>query len=133
MTTTTTTSQMRTRAMVVGACMTVDGRPVFERAAPIAPDDYDAEWRARTPGTPVRGAYYWCACYVSTYVEADDGREIEISALVDVRPGGRAKIDDYRCRVVDGAEVALTDDLLEEQRDRLVAAAVKFAEERFAP
>lgn len=114
------TTTMATAATMPAPCMTIGGRPVYP-AAIITPEAYEAAWKARAHGTRTRSVGYF-AHYVSIHEESDCGVEIEVSALVDLRPG-RADLDDYRCRLVGAAEVELDDATLGDLRDRLVHAA----------
>lgn len=120
-----------TRATTIPAppepCLWVDGEKVYP-ADIITPAAYEAAWRSRKPGRRVEGIGYHFARYVSVRVESDCGVEIELSALVDLRPGGKSDVDDYRCRLApDGAEVELDDATIEGQRQRLIDAAVELA------
>lgn len=118
------TTTLATASTLPAPCMTIDGHPIYPGAL-ITPEAYEAEWRRRKPGSRVKASCYFFAHYVSIFVESDDGVEIEVSALVDLRPGHRAtELDDYLCRLApDGAEVEIEDAKLEELHDRLVSAA----------
>lgn len=108
---------------LLAACMTIGAHSIFPSAELVMPDEYEARWCEREAGTPVRAPIYWWAHYVSVYVESDEGVEIEVSAIVDLRPGS-VDIDDYRCRVApDGPEVEVPDEVLNDVRDQLVWVA----------
>ena len=113
------------QASLAGACYTIDGSPVYPVVALVTPEAYGAAWASRAHGKRVRSVGYHLARYVSIHVETDCGVELEVSALVDLRPGGQTELDDYGCRVApDGAEVELDDATLKGLRDRLVDAAI---------
>lgn len=112
------------QALLAGACYTIAGEPVYPVGDLVTPEAYAANWAKRSHGTRVKSVGYYLASYVSIHVETDCGVELEVSALVDLRPGGEADLDDYRCRVADGAEVELDDATLMSLRDRLVDAAI---------
>ena len=115
---------MVTSSATFAPCMTIDGKPVYP-AGLITPAAYESKWAGRPHGTRVKAACYYIAAYVSVHVESDCGVEIEVSALVDLRPGGEADLDDYRCRLApDAAEVELDGETLAALRDRLVDAAI---------
>lgn len=121
------TASMSTASTMPAPCMTVDGVPVFPCAL-ITPEAYQERWRVRLHGTRVHSEIYHWAHYVSTFIESDDGVEIEVSALVDVRPEHWAStVEDFLCRVAPEGpcvEIALSRAQLSNVEQRLIDEAV---------
>lgn len=110
------------------APMTIDGRPLrITSRLPFEPSPlYLETWRLRWPGRPSddRGLM------VSVYLETDCGREVEVSACAEFRPGS-VYIDDTCARLhPEGPEVEIARETEAEAEQALEDAALAMVRDR---